>query len=123
MEQMPPELLPYVEAAIYLPMLLAVLEKDYQLLEQGEFKLKRPYLHLIAEARECIQKDLKKAKAYLEENNVSVMRGSRDDLFTEYHFHYVNTVVVRRYSNIRLRNHSEQLLNVYLHQKPTIETD
>ena len=50
----------------------------------------------------------------MEENKVCV---GRDDLFTEYHFHYVNTVVVRRYSNIRLRNHSEQLLNVYLHQK------
>ena len=50
------------------------------------------------------------------------MRENRDDLFTEYHFHYVNTVVVRRYSNIRLRNHSEQLLNVYLHQN-MIETN
>ena len=34
------------------------------------------------------------------------------DLFTEYHFHYVKTEVVRRYSTIRLRNQSEQLLNV-----------
>ena len=37
---------------------------------------------------------------------------NRGDLFTEYQFHYVNTEVVRRYSTIRLRNQSEQLLNV-----------
>ena len=36
------------------------------------------------------KKDLKKAKAYLEEK-WSVNRG---ESFTEYHFHYVNTVVV-----------------------------
>ena len=59
-----------------------------------------------------MQKD-KKAKAYVEENSMAIMRGIRDDFFTEYHFHYVCTVVVRRYSNIRLRNHREKLLTIY----------
>ena len=114
MEQIPPAVLQCFEAAIYLPMLLTVLEKDYALLEHGEFKLKGPYLLLVREARERVEKDLKKAKAYLREHDLSVVRMGRDDLFTEYQFHYVRATVVRRYSNIRLRNQSEKLLEMYL---------
>lgn len=116
MVQIPPAVARYFEAAIYLPMLLIVLEKDYMLLEQGEFKLKGPYLHLVQKTSEQIAKDLKKAKAYLREHDLSVVRMSRDDLFTEYQFRYVKTTVVRRYSNIRLRNQSEKLLKFYLYQ-------
>ena len=104
----------YLEASIYLPMLLIVLEKDHTLFEMGEFKLKGPYLHLIDDARTCIEADLKRAKAYLMENNIKVIRAEKDDLFTEYHVHFANTVEVRRYSNIRLRNHSEKLLKAYI---------
>lgn len=104
----------YLEAIIYLPMLLIVLEKDHTLFETGEFKLKGPYLHLIDDAKACIETDLKRAKAYLTEHNIKVVRAEKDDLFTEYHFHFANTVEVRRYSNIRLRNRSEQLLKSYI---------
>ncbi len=114
MEQMPPAVRKCFEAAIYLPMLLTVLEKDYALLEHGEFKLKGPYLQLVRETREQVEKDLKKAKAYLREHDLSVVRTGRDDLFTEYQFHYVKVAMVRRYSNIRLRNQSEKLLELYL---------
>ena len=114
MEQIPPAVRKCFEAAIYLPMLLTVLEKDYALLEHGEFKLKGPYLLLVQETRERVEKDLKKAKAYLREHGLSVVRTGRDDLFTEYQFHYVKATMVRRYSNIRLRNQSERLLEIYL---------
>ncbi|KGR83816.1 hypothetical protein [Lysinibacillus odysseyi] len=120
MEQLPPAAARYFEAAIYLPMLLIVLEKDYMLLEKGEFKLKGPYLHLVQKTSELIAMDLKKAKAYLKKHDLSVVRIGRDDLFTEYQFHYVRATVVRRYSNIRLRNQSEKLLKHYLYQ--TIKT-
>lgn len=116
MGQIPQSAAQYVEAVIYLPMLLVVLEKDYLLLEQGEFKLKGPYLHLVQKTINQVAQDLKKAKAYLREHDLSVIRVGRDDLFTEYHFHYVRTTVVRRYSNIRLRNQSEKLLERYLYQ-------
>ena len=58
-------------------------------------------------------KKTKKAKAYVEENSMTIMRGIRDDLLMEYHFYCVCTVVVRRYSNTRLRNHREKLLTIY----------
>lgn len=116
----PEDALQYVEKMIYLPMLLIVLERDYTLFEAGSFKLKGPYLSLINEARTSIQGDLKKTKAYLKTNKMKVIRGKTDELFTEYHFHYDGTIDIRRYSNIRLRNYSEQLLKEYISKATVI---
>ncbi len=116
MAHIPIEAVPYLESAIYLPMLLIVLEKDYELIEHGQFKLKRPYVHLIEEAKKLAQRDLQDAKAYLKSHYLKVVQGERDELFTEYHFHYKQILEVRRYSNIRLRNRVEELLNLYLNK-------
>lgn len=114
MSHIPVETIPYFESAIYLPMLLVVLEKDYEQIEAGQFKLKRPYFYLIETVRKSVENDLKKTKTYMKQNRLKLVRGKRDDLFTEYQFHYVQTVEVRRYSNIRLRNQVEELLKQYL---------
>lgn len=116
MAHIPIEAVPYLESAIYLPMLLIVLEKDYELIERGQFKLKRPYVHLIEEAKKLAQRDLQDVKAYLKSHYLKVVQGERDELFTEYHFHYKQILEVRRYSNIRLRNRVEELLNLYLNK-------
>lgn len=112
----PIETVPYLEAAIYLPMLIIVLEKDYAQIETGQFKLKRPYLHLIEKARKNAEEDLRKTKAYLKNHHLKVVRGGSDELFTEYFFHYHQIIEVRRYSNIRLRNRVEELLKFYLNE-------
>lgn len=114
MAHIPAETIPYFESAIYLPMLLIVLEKDYEQIEAGQFKLKRPYFYLIETVRKNVEADLKQAKTYMEKHRLKLVRGARDDLFTEYHFHYNQTMETRRYSNIRLRNQVEELLKQYL---------
>ncbi|RND00649.1 hypothetical protein [Lysinibacillus halotolerans] len=120
MAHIPIETVPYLEAAIYLPMLLIVLEKDHAQIENGQFKLKRPYIYLIDEARRYAEDDLKKTKDYLKNHQLRVVQGNRDELFTEYHFHYMKIMEVRRYSNIRLRNQVEDLLKLYLNKASTI---
>lgn len=62
------------------------------------------------------QRDLQDVKAYLKSHYLKVVQGERDELFTEYHFHYKQILEVRRYSNIRLRNRVEELLNLYLNK-------
>ena len=114
MAHIPIETVPYLEAAIYLPMLLIVLENDYAQIETGQFKLKRPYICLIDEAIRYAKDDLKKTKVYLKNHHLRVVQGNRDELFTEYQFYYQQVMEVRRYSNIRLRNHVEELLELYL---------
>lgn len=106
----------YFELAIVLPMLLIILEKDYQLVQQGQFKLKEPYELLLVEVRRNIERDLQKVKAYMHTQKMKVVRNAMDDLFTEYHFHDHQQLEIRRYSNIRLRNLCADLLKKYLHQ-------
>lgn len=116
MVHIPIETVPHLEAAIYLPMLITVLNKDHAQIEAGQFKLKRPYFYLIEEAKRNAEDDLKKAKAYLKNHHLKVVQGHRDELFTEYQFYFHQMMEIRRYSNIRLRNHVEDLLNVYLNK-------
>ncbi|WP_052123939.1 hypothetical protein [Ureibacillus manganicus] len=113
MAHVPIEAVPTLEAAIYLPMVLDVLDNDFAVIDAGEFKLKYRYFHLIDKARNNVHEDFKKTKAYLHRHQLKVVRGNSDELFTEYYFHYQQAMEVRRYSNIRLRNKIENLLEYY----------
>lgn len=113
MTKIPSGAIPYYEAGIYLPMLLIILEKDQLIVEQGQFKFKNPYLQLIDAIRDKIRQDLKETKAYFQVHQMRLVRGKTDDLFTEYQFYFEGIMECRRYSNIRLRNHSELLLAEY----------
>lgn len=113
MLQIPSGTIPYYESGIYLPLLLVILEKDQQIVEQSPFKLKQPYLQLIKAARTKIEQDLTEMKAYFKLHQMRLVRGKTDDLFTEYHFYFEGIMECRRYSNVRLRNQSESLLVEY----------
>ena len=108
------EAIQMLEQVIYLPMVLQILQNDSQAFEQGTFKLKQPYLKLVEQTINYVQKELKEAKSYLRQNQLQVFRGERDDLFSEYIFMRKRAQDSRRYSNIRLRNHVEDLLSYYL---------
>lgn len=61
-----------------------------------------------------MQNDLKETKEYLPENNMKLLRVGLDDTTTEYTFFYGGYEQNRRYLNVRLRNRTEELLEVYL---------
>ncbi len=110
----PAEYLPYFEEMIYLPMVITILERDRVTVEGSDFKLHRPYLDLIDGALKEALKDLKSTKAYMRENKLKVLRGSGDKMTTEYTFYYGGYEQNRRYLNVRLRNRTEELLEMYL---------
>ena len=114
MPLIPSESLPYFEKMIYLPMVLTILERDREIVEKGPFKLKRPYVAMIDHAVKEAQRELKDTKLYLRQHNMKVIRGNRDDTFTEYVFFHSGYEEHRRYLNVRLRNRVEELLGVYL---------
>ncbi|GKV64903.1 MULTISPECIES: hypothetical protein [Sporosarcina] len=114
MPLIPTEALPYLENHIYLPMLLTILERDRQLVEQMPFKLKSPYLNLVDDTMNAVSADLQKTAIYLRRHKMKVIRRSTDELFTEYLFLHDGYEDYRRYLNVRLRNRSEELLNQYL---------
>ncbi|PID14444.1 hypothetical protein CSV63_13045 [Sporosarcina sp. P34] len=114
MPLIPAEAMPYLENYIYLPMLLTIMERDRQLLEKVPFKLKSPYLNLIDETMNTISADLRTTALYLQKHKMRVIRHSTDELFTEYVFLHDGYQDMRRYLNVRLRNRSEELLNLYI---------
>ena len=110
------EAVPYLENMIYLPMLLTILERDRVLIEQGNFKLKKPYLGLIDDVAKRVHLELRNTATYLRMNQMSVAKEKTDDIFTEYIFMHDRKEDHRRYLNVRLRNRTEELLIQYLRQ-------
>jgi hypothetical protein len=99
---------------IYLPMVIIILEQDRVTFEKGTFKLNRPYINIIEQSLKLVQVELKETKLYMRQNNMKIIKGSRDDACTEYTFFYGGYEENRRYLNVRLRNRTEELLEVYL---------
>ena len=113
MQEIPNESIPHFENAIYLPMLIKVLEKDLSTIEVSPFKLKRPYTKMIDQAIKNVRVELKRSNVYLKLNNMKLIKEGTDKDFTEYTFSNVSHRDLRRYSNIRLRNRTEELMSEY----------
>lgn len=114
MALIPAESYPFFEKMIYLPMVITVLELDRQLIEKSPFKLKKPYINIIEQAIKYARSDLKDTKLYMRENRMKLLRRNVDDTTTTYMFFYGGYEQERRYLNVRLRNRTEEMLEVYL---------
>jgi hypothetical protein len=106
-----------IEQAMYLPMLLNILERDRMVFEKGAFKLKQPYLELIEETIKVVQQDLKEVKQYMRKNNMKVTQIAHDDAFTMYLFLYKGFEEKHNYFNPRIKNKVNELLKYYLHKR------
>ena len=104
----------YFDDAIYYPMLIVVLERDRHAIEVGDFKFKKPYLKMIERAEKEVREDLKKTYTYFRQHKMKLKKSSNDGTFTEYEFIYGGYSEKRQYLNVRLRNHSEEMLEHYL---------
>lgn len=103
-----------IEQAIYLPLLLTVLQRDLSVVEKSPFKLPKPYQHLIESTIREVQKELAEVKRYLHKNNIRVERLKSDEIFTMYLFLYKGYEEHHNYFNPRLRNRVEELMSLYL---------
>lgn len=94
-------------------MLLIVLERDRAEIEVGEFKFKHPYIKVIEQVEKRVKDHLKQTNAYFRQHKMKLIKVGRDQGFTEYQFIYGGHQENRRYSNIRLRNRTEELMSEY----------
>jgi hypothetical protein len=108
-----------LEQAIYLPMVLTILNRDLQIVDSSPFKLKRPYLEMIEETMKVIQRELAHVKKYMRTNKMKVERIQSDDAFTMYMFLYKGYEEHHNYFNPRLRNRVEDLMRHYLYLRFT----
>jgi hypothetical protein len=101
------------ENAIYLPLLLTVLERDLKVIDSSPFKLKIVYLNLIEHTMKEIQKDMRQNTSKMYKNKWKLTKGPNDGDFTEYNFYFRGYHEVHNYFNANLRNNTEKLLNYY----------
>jgi len=117
MTRIPEEERNIMEKAIYLPMVLIVLNRDLVVVEKSPFKLKKPYLELIEETMKDIQMELKEVKQYMKKNKLKVTETKRDDAFTMYMFLYKGYEESHSYFNPRIRNKVQELIEGYFLKK------
>jgi hypothetical protein len=110
----PAESMPYFEKMIYLPMVIIVLERNREMFEKGEMKLSKPYLNITDKAIKLVQADLKQTKQYMRDHNLRLLKGANDKTTTTYTFFHGGYESDRRYLNVRLRNRTEELLEMYI---------
>lgn len=104
----------HFEEMIYLPMLLTILERDAEAVEEIPFKFKSPYLLVIKRASDQIHKQLEQTHIYFREHRLQLIKGGNDGTFATYTFVEGVNEYERKYMNYRLRNRSEELLSEYL---------
>ncbi|MEH7122043.1 hypothetical protein V7127_02240 [Bacillus sp. JJ1773] len=117
MTRIPEEDRNIIEQAIYLPMVLTVLNRDLNVINKSPFKLKQPYLNLIEETMKVIQKELKDVKQYMYKNKLKVEQLKRDEAFTMFIFLYKGYEEQHNYFNPRIRNRVQELLEFYLYRR------
>ncbi|AKP46332.1 MULTISPECIES: hypothetical protein [Bacillus] len=117
MTRIPPDDRDVLEQAIYLPMLLTVLNRDLKVVEKSPFKLRNPYIDWIAQTIKEVQKDLANTRKYMRDRRMKAEKVRSDDLFTMYVFLYNGYEEYHNYFNPRLRNKVEELMKYYLFER------
>ena len=106
-----------IELAIYLPMVLTVLNRDLTIIETSSFKLKKPYIEWIQKTMLFIQKEHSEVKRFLKENRIQVNQMKSDEAFTLFLFLYKGYEEYHNYFNPRIRNKVEELMKYYLYER------
>jgi glutathione synthase/RimK-type ligase-like ATP-grasp enzyme len=117
MTKIPGEDRTIMEKAIYLPMLLIILNRDLTVVKKSPFKLRKPYEELIEDTLKTIQRELAEVKQYMKINNMQVLEMNRDDAFTMYMFLYKGYEEHHNYFNPRIRNKVQELMSIYFLKK------
>ena len=106
-----------IEKAIYLPMVIIVLNQDLKIINSSTIKFKSAYSEWIEKTIITVQKELSDVKRYMKQNQIKVEKMKTDESFTQYVFIYKGYEDIHRYFNPRLRNRTEELLKYYLFQR------
>ncbi len=102
------------EQAIYLPLLLIVLERDTTIIKDSSIKLKEPYLALIDQVMRKIQLQLKQIKLDMKKQQMKLHKLKQDESFTMYAFLFNGYEEHHNYFNPRIRNRVNELLMQYI---------
>lgn len=106
-----------IEKAMYLPMVVVILEKDSKVIEKAPFKLRQPYLNLVDESLRAVQRDLKEVKDQMRKKQMKVQQTAHDEAFTQFSFIWKGYEETHNYFNPAIRNRVHSLLEYYLYNR------
>ncbi|GIN71110.1 hypothetical protein J14TS2_15850 [Bacillus sp. J14TS2] len=101
---------PTIEKAIFLPLLIKILNHDLKAIAQSQIKLKEPYYRYVEKVMHAIQQDSYKNKKYMRDNNIKIYCLSH----TKYEVIYKGYGHVRTYAKHVLKTRSKELLEDYM---------
>ncbi|MBD3859854.1 hypothetical protein IEE86_08900 [Bacillus sp. 28A-2] len=103
-----------MEQAIFLPMVISILNRDLtHLKEHQTFKLNEPYIQLVTSTLQEAQKALYQLKQHLRKEKMKVQQIDHDEGFTTYLFIMNGYEEKHKYFNPRIRHRVEELLTRY----------
>lgn len=117
MTRIPEEERDLMEKAIYLPMVITILNRDLTVIDKSPFKLKKPYLLLVEETLKFIQMEMAEVKRLMKRKQLKVEEINRDEAFTMFMFLYKGYEEHHNYFNPRIRNKVQELLEYYLYRR------
>ena len=98
------------EQAIYLPLVIIILERDMVAIKESKIKLTDPYVQLIDVVLRKIQLQLKEVKSAMQKQNMKLHKLNQDESFTLYAFLFNGYEEHHNYFNPRIRNKVNDLL-------------
>lgn len=95
---------------LFLSMAIIVIQKDIQLVRKGAFKIKEPYLELLAKMSSDATNERRRLRKEMQVKKVQVVPLNKNDLFSSYLFLAQGKEEKRNYFNPAIRKKVENIL-------------
>lgn len=107
---------------LFLSMAIIVIEQDIQLVKEGVFKIKRPYLALLESMMTRATNERKKLRKKMKEKRIQIVTHHKNESFTSYLFICQGKEEERNYFNPVIQKKVEEII-LELLQTTTIQYD
>ncbi len=100
---------------LFLSMAIIVIEQDIKRIDQGNFKIKEPYLELLRRMEHNARLERKQLQQLMKKNDLQVVFMQKNDTFSTYLFLKKGHEEERRYFNPAIRKKVELILHDLMH--------
>lgn len=95
---------------LFLSMAIVVIDQDMQIVQNGPFKIKEPYLKLLQTMAASARKERKALRKKMKDQDIQVVRLNQNDSFTTYQFICRGKEESKSYFNPVIRKKVELIL-------------
>lgn len=108
---------------ILLPLVKKVLERDMKLLQEGDFKVKDPYLDMIQNALKSLHEDMRYIKRFMHKHEIRVTAAGNDGMFSRYSYLCRGYEGKSSYLNANLKRQTRHCMGAYFSACSPLEKD